>query len=207
MQVVNDDIPDPREIIEVTFDFYPETVVSLHTTDIDDSIEPPSKDDHHADIRDHTKQEDIIRFQQECPYFKHIYNFLDKGTLPDDTKRAYAIPYEANQYVMLDGILYHLYQRRMKKKVKEDDTIRQLAVPTKLRHEIQLSYHDSKAGGCHMGIQKTYDSIRQKYFWPGMYQDIHKYITTCKICQVTKRDVHAKKHTMHPLPIQDVFSR
>lgn len=108
---------------------------------------------------------------------------------------------------MLDGILYHLYQRRMKKKVKEEDTIPQLAVPTKLRHEIQLSYHDSKAGGCHMGIQKTYDSIRQKYFWPGMYQDIHKYITTCKICQVTKRHVHAKKHTMHPLPIQDVFSR
>ena len=24
MQVVNDEIPDPREIIEVTFDFYPE---------------------------------------------------------------------------------------------------------------------------------------------------------------------------------------
>jgi hypothetical protein len=207
MQVVNDEIPDPREIIEVTFDFYPETVANLHTTDIDNSIEPPSQDDHHADIKDNTKQEDIIRFQQECPYYKHIYNFLDEGTLPDDPKRAHAIPYEANQYIMLDGILYHLYQRRMKKKVKEEDTIRQLAVPTKLRHEIQLSYHDSKAGGCHMGIQKTYDSTRQKYFWPGMYQDIHKYITTCKICQVTKRDVHAKKHAMHPLPIQDVFPR
>ena len=108
---------------------------------------------------------------------------------------------------MLDGISYHLYQRRMKKKVKEEYTIRQLAVPKKLRHGIQLSYHDSKAGGCHMGIQKTYDSIRQTYFWPGMYQDIHTYITKCKTCQVTKRDVHAKKHTMRPLPIQDVCSR
>jgi hypothetical protein len=56
---------------------------------------------------------------------------------------------------MLDGILYHLYQRRMKKKVKEEDTIRQLAVPTKLRHE----------------IRKTYDSIRQNYFGPGMYAE------------------------------------
>lgn len=174
MQVVNDDIPDPWEIIEATFEYYPEAVANLHTTDIDDSIEPPSQDDQHADIRDHTKQKDIIRFQQECPYFKHIYNFLDEGTLPNDPKRAHAIPYEANQYIMLDGILYHLYQRRMKKKVKEEDTIRQLAVPTKLRHE----------------IRKTYDSIRQNYFWPGMYQDIHKYITTCKACQVTKRDAY-----------------
>jgi hypothetical protein len=40
-----------------------------------------------------------------------------------------------------------------------------------------------------------------------MYQDIHKYITKCKTCQFTKRDVHAKKDTMHPLPIQDAFSR
>ena len=88
----------------------------------------------------------------------------------------------------------------MRKNVKKEYIIRQLAVPTKLRY-------DSKAGGCHMGIQKTYDSIRQKYFWPGMYQDIHKYITKCKTCQVTKRDVHAKKHTMHPLPIQDACSR
>jgi enoyl reductase-like protein len=34
MQVVNDDIPDPREIIEVTFEYYPEAVANLHTTDI-----------------------------------------------------------------------------------------------------------------------------------------------------------------------------
>jgi hypothetical protein len=58
---------------------------------------------------------------------------------------------------MLDGILYHFYQRRMKKKVKEEYIMRQLAVPTKQRHGMQLSYHDSKAGGCHMGIQKTYE--------------------------------------------------
>lgn len=38
MLVVNDDIPDPREIIEVTFEFYPEAVASLHTTYIDDSV-------------------------------------------------------------------------------------------------------------------------------------------------------------------------
>jgi hypothetical protein len=38
MLVVNDDIPDPREIIEVAFEFYPEAVANLHTTYIDDSV-------------------------------------------------------------------------------------------------------------------------------------------------------------------------
>jgi hypothetical protein len=77
--------------------------------------------------------------------------FLDDGALPEDPKRACAISYEANQFIMLDGIIYHLYKTRMKKKVKEEDIIRQLAVPTKLRHGMELSYHDSKAGSCHMG--------------------------------------------------------
>jgi hypothetical protein len=28
-----------------------------------------------------------------------------------------------------------------------------------------------------MGVQKTYEGVRQKYFWPGMYQHIYDYIT------------------------------
>jgi uncharacterized OsmC-like protein len=39
---------------------------------------------------DEQKRKEIIQLQQECPYFKNIYNFLKKGTLPDDQKRAYA---------------------------------------------------------------------------------------------------------------------
>ena len=38
MLVVNDDIPDPREIIEVTFEFYPKAVANLYATYIDDSV-------------------------------------------------------------------------------------------------------------------------------------------------------------------------
>jgi hypothetical protein len=39
------------------------------------------------------KRKEIIKLQQQCPNFKNIYNFLKEGTLPDDQKRAYAIPY------------------------------------------------------------------------------------------------------------------
>ena len=54
---------------------------------------------------DEQKRKEIIQLQQECSYFKNIYNFLKKGTLPDDQKRAYAIPHEANQYVLMNDVL------------------------------------------------------------------------------------------------------
>ena len=56
---------------------------------------------------DEQKRKEIIQLQQECSYFKNIYNFLKKGTLPDDQKRAHVIPHEANQYVLMNDILYH----------------------------------------------------------------------------------------------------
>jgi hypothetical protein len=46
------------------------------------------------------------------------------------------------------------------KYVKETDIIQQLAVPTSLKNDILLSYHDSIATGCHMGVQKTYEAVR-----------------------------------------------
>ena len=40
-----------------------------------------------------------------------------------------------------------------------------------------------------------------------MYQHIHDYILSCTTCHLIKRDIHPKKIKMHPLPVQDVFSR
>ena len=41
-------------------------------------------------------------------------------------------------------------------------------------------YHDQNG---HMGVQKTFDSIRQKYYWPNLFKEINKYVSECTICQ------------------------
>ena len=127
-----------------------------------------------------------------------MYNFFKERTLSDDPKRAHAIPHEANQYVLMNDVLYHLFTKHLRKKIKETDIIQQLAVPTSLRNDILLSYHDSLAAGCHMGVQKTYEAVRQKYFCPGMYQHIYDYITSCKTCQIIKRNIHVKEQQCIP---------
>ena len=40
----------------------------------------------------------------------------------------------------------------------------------------------------HDGIQKTYERIKQKYYWKNMIIDIKKYISLCKICQLTRSE-------------------
>jgi hypothetical protein len=58
----------------------------------------------------------LLNNQKQCPYFGPIYEFLKNGTLPADKKRAHAIPYESNQYEIVNDTLYHFFQPRSKKK-------------------------------------------------------------------------------------------
>ena len=34
-----------------------------------------------------------------------------------------------------------------------------------------------------MGIDKTYDAIRAKYYWVNLYKDVTSYVASCIICQ------------------------
>lgn len=131
--------------------------------------------------------------------------YLDDGYLPPDQGVARRIVAEAQDYIVQDGILYHYYYPRGKGH-KVDRQIKQLVVPTCLRNDIFLSYHDSLLGG-HQGIDRTYNSIRQKYYWPKMFADTENYVKSCTTCQRIKVSHHGKHAPLQPLPVGDVFSR
>ena len=47
---------------------------------------------------------------------------------------------------------------------------------------LYLSHNDPLAG--YFGINKTYQKIRRRYFWPKMYEEIKQYIESCHQCQI-----------------------
>jgi hypothetical protein len=42
--------------------------------------------------------------------------------------------------------------------------------------------HDHSTAG-HLGIESTYNKIKERYYWNQMYDDIREYIKTCNTCQ------------------------
>ena len=42
--------------------------------------------------------------------------------------------------------------------------------------------HNTPSPG-HFGVAKTYHQLATDYYWPGMYHDTEKYVTTCLECQ------------------------
>ncbi|CAC5412398.1 unnamed protein product [Mytilus coruscus] len=78
-----------------------------------------------------------------------------------------------NKYIIIDDILYYISNI-------DNDPIIRLYIPSHIKQAVVEQYHD---GNGHMGMDKTLDSIRQKYFWPNMFKELYNYVTTCVPCQ------------------------
>lgn len=61
--------------------------------------------------------------------------------------------------------------------------------------------HDSLG---HSGAKKSYATLRQSYYWPGMRKGLeNSYIPGCEDCQHNKNSTEPPTGPLHPLPIAD----
>ncbi|VDI13638.1 Hypothetical predicted protein [Mytilus galloprovincialis] len=150
-------------------------------------------------------KEKVVNDQRTDENFKDVIKYILDKELPDKTRQARKTVIESQDYIIDDDVLYHLYYPKGKGH-RADRIVKRLAVPLTLRDDILKSYHDSLLGG-HGGIERTYHTIRYKYYWPGMYSDIQQYVQTCIQCQRAKPDAHKRPTPLQPLPILDVFRR
>ena len=66
------------------------------------------------------KFKDFMQLQKECPDFKHIYAYLENGTIPEEDKLKKNLEIRKEYYQLVDGILLHLFQNRAKKKPTDE---------------------------------------------------------------------------------------
>ena len=73
-------------------------------------------------------------------------------------------------------------------------------MPLKLR--LCKNYHDTPVGG-HKGRETTYYRLHRDYTWPGMHQDVKRYVCNCHTCSRSKAPRHAKYGELHPLNVPE----
>ena len=75
-------------------------------------------------------------------------------------------------YVLVEGALYYITEL--------PNVSLRLMVPESIKDQVMQQYHDQCA---HWGMDKTYDLIRRKYHWVGLYQDVVGYVDQCVTCK------------------------
>ena len=151
--------------------------------------------------------DDLQEAQWNSKDFKPILQYLEDGELPADPKLARKIVAESQYYIIVDGLLYHLFYHGSRGIPKGDRLVRQLAVPESYRAQALEAFHDSLAGGAHAGIERTYHHLRTKYYWPKQWEAVYKHVQSCHECQQAKRNYQSKPAPLKPLKVTEVFHR
>ena len=63
-----------------------------------------------------------------------------------------------------------------------------IVIPKKLQKKAILEIHCT-----HLGVSKTYELLRRKYYWIGCYNDINNFIKSCEICNRVKISHQVRK--------------
>jgi hypothetical protein len=75
------------------------------------------------------------------------------------------------------------------------------SVPTEAeKRKISQEFHEQLIGG-HLGMNRTFDRLKQYISWPGMKREIEDYVKQCEICQKNKV---TQIKTKLPLQITDI---
>lgn len=175
----NDDEPDCKDnFFEVNvlnsnaFALSPKKLAGCQVKQKDELIKP---------FLDLPKEINIQEAQKNDVQIRKLRNKLTKGT---------ATVTEEKKFLEIEGLMYYLSDGD-----SESPRLR-LYVPRELESLVVQQYHD---GLGHMGVDKTYDAIRSKYYMPNLYKRLHTYVEGCVVCQT-----RSGKKTQPPLQETDI---
>lgn len=124
---------------------------------------------------------DIKEKQHADPCIRELIHQLETGEKIPPTARMELpeLPLllrEWSKLELVDGILYR--RRR-----ENEELSYQLVLPEDLRPRVLRSLHDDMG---HMGIERTLDLVRTRFYWPKMAMDVEQKIKTCGRCVCRK---------------------
>ena len=133
--------------------------------------------------------------QHADPELQIVIGYLENRTLLDNDKRAKEVVLSAEQFTLLEGVLYS---------VGPDKTLR-IAVPSSDRKQLFVEAHSGNFGG-HLREAKVHHKLSRRYWWPRMRKDIAEWCRACLVC--ASRSVgRAVKPTLNPIPVGGPFDR
>ena len=85
-----------------------------------------------------------------------------------------------DQIFVYDGVLCRRYESP-----NNNSSVIQLLVPRKLREEVLKDLHEGSMAG-HLGVHKTLNRVKERFYWPGYHDDVYNWCKSCSVCARVK---------------------
>ena len=126
----------------------------------------------------HSKTSEADLLDQPRPIMKNVNMPDEQAKDPEiqevlkQLQSGHASKTFLGKYLVIEGVLYFISDADVRPRLR-------LFVPEHFREQILETYH-SKNG--HGGIDKSWETAKVKYYWPGMYKSFYAYISKCIPC-------------------------
>ena len=104
--------------------------------------------------------------------YEEILKFLQGKILENNEEELQNLQKRSKGYEEKLGRLYQRNKEEKLLKVLKKDEI----------DSVLWMMHNHPTAG-HFGTEKTYEKIKERFYWKGMLQDIKQYIKYCDTCQ------------------------
>ncbi len=147
-----------------------------------------------------TRLKELQRMDPKC---RPLLEYLMHDRLPDDLTAARKIAAEADNYAVVNDVLYHFWFSDGAQK-RKDRCYQQVVVPMSLREEVLTAMHDEKTAG-HQGFTRTLLNVKCRFYWDCMAADVENWIQSCKTCSSRNRPGKATKAPMILREVEGAF--
>lgn len=137
---------------------------------------------------------DIAAFQLQDDRIRELINALQ------DTEYGNVTLRKCKNFVLNNNVLY-------KKNTRTDGNDNLLVILREMRTESLYQNHNEFVAG-HLGFSKTFNRIRDRYYWDFMQGDVEKYVKGCPECQARKGQTNLRSTgLLKPFTIVQPFDR
>ena len=120
--------------------------------------------------------------QRQDEALSKLIQWIEHGKVPTSQelqglpRLAWQLNNQFKSLQLLDGILCQ------KVETADNEVVLQQIVPPSMTQEILLACHSSPTA-CHLGVAKTSEKIKQRFYWTALQEDTKKFVSRCPECQ------------------------
>ncbi|KAJ0069391.1 hypothetical protein NL108_004222 [Boleophthalmus pectinirostris] len=125
-------------------------------------------------------RQELVTAQRQDTVIQTTLQAMKSGKWPEDVKsnpEMLVMKRDIRKLAMKDGLLHRVSTSHTGKQTN------QLVLPAEFRTAVLKSLHDDLG---HLGVERTTDMLRSRFFWPKMATDVEQYIKNCGECVLRK---------------------
>ncbi len=144
---------------------------------------------------DQLSSKDIQAAQDMDPIIGPVKRAMENNQVPtrskSDSPETVLLLRESRKLEIKDDLIYRVKEKMCGKQIK------QLVLPGRYRPMVLRSLHDECG---HMGVERTTELVKDRFYWPRMTAEVEQYIRTCGRC------ISRKTLPQHASPLNQITS-